>query len=68
MKHPFKKLAALALAAALGISALPVQAAEYQQPTLEARVKDIIEVDGYYDAISKTTSTLAFMMAPDAAG
>ena len=47
MKHPFKKLAALALAAALGISALPVQAAEYQQPTLQARVKDIIEVDGY---------------------
>lgn len=47
MKHPFKKLAALALAAALGISALPVQAAEYQQPTLEARVKNIIEVDGY---------------------
>lgn len=47
MKHPFKKLAALALAVALGISALPVQAAEYQQPTLQARVKDIIEVDGY---------------------
>ncbi len=47
MKHPFKKLAALALAAALGISALPVQAAEYQQPTVQARVKNIIEVDGY---------------------
>ena len=47
MKHPFKKLAAFAAAAALTLSALPAHAAEYQQPTLEARVKNIIEVDGY---------------------
>lgn len=47
MKHSFKKLAAWTLAAALGFSALPVQA-EIQQPELEARVKNIIQVDGFF--------------------
>lgn len=48
MKHAFKKLTALGMAAALGLGALPVRAAEeFQQPQLEARVKNIIEVDGY---------------------
>lgn len=48
MKHSFKKLAALALAAALALSVLPAQAeGEIQQPELEARAKDIIQVDGY---------------------
>ncbi len=48
MKHSVKKLAALTLAAVLSFGALPVQAAEsVQQPQLEARVKNIIQVDGY---------------------
>lgn len=49
MKQTFKKLAALAVAAALSISVLPAQAEEasLEQPELEARVKNIIEVDGY---------------------
>lgn len=51
MKHrkSLKRLASLALAAALGLTALPVAAAEEApvQPELVARVKNIIEVDGY---------------------
>lgn len=48
MKHFFKKPAALAMAAVLGFSALPVRAEEsVRQPQLEARVKNIIQVDGY---------------------
>lgn len=47
MKRFVKKLAALTLVGALGFGALPVQAAEtVQQPQLEARVKNIIQVDG----------------------
>ena len=46
MKHSFRKITALALAAALGFSALPAMAEDVQQPQLEARVKNIIQVDG----------------------
>lgn len=46
MKHSFRKITALALAAALGFSALPAMAQDVQQPQLEARVKNIIQVDG----------------------
>ena len=43
-----KKVTALALAALLGLSAFPAMAEEtLQQPELVARVKNIIEVDGY---------------------
>ena len=43
-----KKIASLALAAMLGLSAFPAMAEEsLQQPELVARVKNIIEVDGY---------------------
>lgn len=43
-----KKVTALALAALLGLSAFPAMAEEtMQQPELVARVKNIIEVDGY---------------------
>ncbi len=51
LKHrkSLKRLASLALAAALGLTALPMAAAEETpvQPELVARVKNIIEVDGY---------------------
>ena len=44
----FKRIASLALAAILGLSALPVRAeSALTQPVLAARVKDIIEADGY---------------------
>ena len=44
----FKRIASLALAAMLGLSALPVRAeSALTQPVLAARVKDIIEADGY---------------------
>ena len=44
----FKRIASLALAAMLGLSALPVRAeSALPQPVLAARVKDIIEADGY---------------------
>lgn len=43
-----KQIASLALAALLGMSALPALAEDAPvQPELQARVKDIIEVDGY---------------------
>ncbi|MBO4884077.1 MAG: glycoside hydrolase family 3 C-terminal domain-containing protein [Clostridia bacterium] len=43
-----KRLVSLALAILLGVAALPALAEETPvQPELEARVKDIIEVDGY---------------------
>ena len=43
-----KKVASLALAAMLGLSAFPALAEEtLEQPELVARVKNIIEVDGY---------------------
>lgn len=50
MKKPFKKVTALAMAVAMGMSVLPsmVMAEEaYEQPELVAKVKNIIEVDGY---------------------
>lgn len=44
----FKRIASLALAAMLGLSALPVRAeSALTQPVLAARVKDIIEANGY---------------------
>lgn len=43
-----KRIVALALAALLGLSAVPAMAEDAPvQPELSARVKDIIEVDGY---------------------
>ena len=43
-----KRIASLILAALLGMSALPALAEDAPvQPQLQARVKDIIEVDGY---------------------
>ena len=49
MKNAWKKVASLMLAAALGVTACPVALAEEApvQPELVARVKNIIEVDGY---------------------
>lgn len=49
MKNAWKKVASLMLAAALGVTACPVALAEEApvQPELIARVKNIIEVDGY---------------------
>ena len=48
MKATFKKLTALSMAAALSLSALPAHAEDtLTQPELVARVKNIIEVDGY---------------------
>ena len=44
----FKRIASLALASMLGLSALPAYAESAPtQPVLSARVKEIIEVDGY---------------------
>ena len=49
MNHSNKKLTAWTMAAALGLSLAPVsvQAEEVVQPELVARVKKIIEADGY---------------------
>jgi len=50
MKNSIKKLAAFVLTAVMAASALPAGVAEeqtYVQPELGARVKEIIEVDGY---------------------
>ncbi len=44
----FKKITSIALAALLGLSVIPAQAEDaLEQPVLGARVKEIIEVDGY---------------------
>ncbi len=44
----FKRIASLALAAMMGLSAIPALAENApEQPVLSARVKEIIEVDGY---------------------
>ena len=43
-----KKIASLALAAAMALSALPALCEDAPaQPVLNARVKDVIQVDGY---------------------
>lgn len=49
MKHSFRKITAMAMAVAMGLSVMPaVQAEEAAvQPELGARVKNIIEADGY---------------------
>lgn len=49
MKNSFKKMTALTLAAAMGMSVMPVAQAEEAvwQPELGARVKNIMEADGY---------------------
>lgn len=48
MNATLKKLTALSVAAILSLSALPAHAEDtLQQPELVARVKNIIEVDGY---------------------
>ncbi len=48
MKHSFRKMSAMAMAVAMGLSVMPtVSAEEVVQPELGARVKNIIEADGY---------------------
>lgn len=49
MKNMVKKLASVMLAALVGLTMLPAACAEtaLEQPVLGARVKEIIEVDGY---------------------
>ena len=48
MNATLKKLTALSVAAILSLSALPAHAEDtLQQPELVARVKNIIEADGY---------------------